>query len=127
MTNHRGGWHGFFAILMTGTVMLLVYVHVYTETYRLSYSIQKKETRLAQLGEDYKIAQFRVSRLRSPQYLNQKLKEKPLQLITPKAAEIIKISLPKPIETPMEPMAPVKYNFLSWVSSMKEAQAKTSK
>lgn len=107
--------------------MLLAYVHIYTETYRLSYVIQKNETKLAQLSEQYKIAQFRVIRLHSPNYLNKKLKEKSLQLTAPKAAEIIKISLPRPIETPIEPIEPVKYNFFSWFSSMKEALAKPSK
>lgn len=127
MMNQRSGWHGFFGLLMTVTVMLLVYVHIYTETYRLSYDIQKGETKLAQLSEQYKIARFRVSRLHSPNYLNKKLKEKSLQLITPKAAEVIKITLPKAVEAPIEPVTPVKYNFLSWISTMKEAQAKPSK
>ena len=116
-----------FSVLFSVTLMLLIYVHIQAEIFRLSYSIEKKERELAELSERYKVMHFSVTQLKSPNYLNEQMKKKSIELITPKTAEIIKVPMPKNFPLPEEPaVSPVKAQLLSWAGFMKEAQAKPS-
>ena len=108
------------------TFALLMYVHQQISIFQVSYSIQRKEREAAKLSEEYKMAKFRLDRLRSPHVLNQRMKEMSLDLTTPTEQEVIRILKPKiaPQETKVSWPDPVQ--FLSTFHFMKEAQAKTS-
>ena len=114
-----------FCNLILGTLLLLLYVHEHVVVLQASYSIEKKERELARLSEDYKVAKFRVLRLRSPHVLNQRMKELSLNLILPTDQQLIKILKLKsaPVEEAVSWRAPIQ--FMSWLHFVKEAQAKT--
>lgn len=115
-----------FGYLITVTFLLLLYVHEQTSILHVSYSIQKKEREVAQLSETYKLAKFRVARLRSPQALNHRLKELSFDLTTPTEQEIIRILKPKIESLSSEKTAGSSSHFFPWLNLIKEAQAKTS-
>lgn len=118
----------FFSLLICVTLMLLFYVHIQAEIFRVSYSIEKKDRELAELSEKYKISRYSVTQLKSPNYLNEQLKKNSMELIVPKDTEILKIPVPKSIPVAVETVsgAPVKSQLLSLSGLVKEAQAKTS-
>ncbi len=115
-----------FSFFILITFALLLYVHQQISIFQVSYSIQKKEHEAANLSEAYKMAKFRVARLRSPNALNHRMKELSLDLTTPTEQEIIHVLKPKivPQETKTSWSDPVQ--FLSWFHFIKEAQAKTA-
>ena len=106
--------------------MLLLYVHLQVSIYQVSYSIEKKEKEVAKLSETYKLAKFRVSRLRSPHVLNQRMKQMSLDLITPKDQEVIRVLRPKVVPQDQK-VAHAPMQFMSWLHIIKEAQAKVTK
>ena len=110
--------------LITGTLLLLLYVHQQISILQVSYSIEKKEREVARLSEDYKISKFELTRLYSPYLLSRRVKSASLNLTTPKAREIIKVTKPRMIAPPA-PVVPWP-NRLPWFGFVKEAQAKTS-
>ncbi|OGW82317.1 MAG: hypothetical protein A3G33_11475 [Omnitrophica bacterium RIFCSPLOWO2_12_FULL_44_17] len=116
-----------FSFIICGTILLLLYVHVQTEIFRVSYSIGKKERELVQLSEQYKIARFRNERLRSPEFLDKQMKHCSLDLTNPKVADVIKVKIDKVMTPAIEPKMPAKTGFLAALSAVKEAQAKPSK
>ena len=111
--------------LVLSTFLLLFYVHEQVSVLQVSYSIEKKERELARLNEAYKIAKFNVLRLRSPQVLNQRMKQLSLDLTVPTDQKVIKVLKPQsiPVEEPVSWRAPIQ--FMSWLHMIKEAQAKT--
>jgi hypothetical protein len=109
------------------TTLLLLYVHEQTSILRLSYSIEKKERELARLSEEYKVTRYQLARLHSPGFLSRQLKERSLNLTTPKVIEVIKVQMPKTSTSPVRANVPQQSTLLSWIGSLKEAQAKTSK
>ena len=115
-----------FSVLFSTTLLLLLYVHIQTEIFRASYAIEKKEHQIAELSESYKILRFHVTQLRSPHYLNEQMKEKSMELVSPKTAEIIKIPMSKEMVVPVAPHSTLKPQVLSWLGFLKEAQAKPS-
>lgn len=116
-----------FTLLILGTLALLLYVHEQTLIFQTSYSIEKKERKVAYLSEDYKTAKFRVARMRSPHILNQRMKELSLDLTIPKEQEIIKIVKSRIVPQQLEIAWPNPLQFLSVFHFVKEAQARTSK
>ena len=116
-----------FTLLITGTLLVLLYVHTQIAIFQLSYSIGKKEREVAQLSETYKTARFRVARLRSPQALSQRAKKISLVLIPPKNQEVIKILRPRTVPIQKQVVWPAPFQFLSLIHFVKEAHAKTSK
>ena len=111
--------------LVLSTFLLLFYVHEQVSVLQVSYSIEKKERELARLNEAYKIAKFNVLRLRSPQALNQRMKQLSLDLTVPTDQKVIKVLKLQtiPVEEPVSWRAPIQ--FMSWLHMIKEAQAKT--
>ena|SRR3989338_3565889 len=118
-----------FKFFLLGTILILLYVHQQTAILRLSYSIEKKEKQLVTLNENYKMARYQRARLRSPAFLNREMKKRALNLTNPKAVEVVNISMPRMSAAPVSVGGtwPVKSPLLSWIGSIKEAQAKTSK
>ena len=115
-----------FSLFILITFALLLYVHQQISIFQVSYDIQKKEQDVARLSEEYKMAKFRVDRLKSPHILNQRMKQLSLELITPTDQEIIHVLRPK-IELQDNKVSwhdPIQ--FLSWFHFIKEAQAKTA-
>lgn len=108
------------------TLALLLYVHQQVSIYHISYNIQKKEQETAHLSEEYKMAKFRVDRLRSPHILNQRMKQYSLELTTPTEQEIIHVLRSKMVVQESKVSWPNPVQFLSWFHFIKEAQAKTS-
>ena len=115
-----------FSFLIAGTMLLLFYVHEQIAIFQVSYSIEKKEREVARLSEEYKIARFRIARLRSPDVLSKRMKETSLDLTTPKDQEVIKILKPKIVSEESKTTLPAPFQFQSWLHLIKEAQAKTS-
>ena len=111
--------------LVLSTFLLLFYVHEQVSVLQVSYAIEKKERELARLNESYKIEKFNVLRLRSPQALNQRMKQLSLDLTVPTDQKVIKVLKPQtiPVEEPVSWRAPIQ--FMSWLHMIKEAQAKT--
>ena len=108
------------------TFALLLYVHQQVSIFQVSYTIQKKEQDAARLNEEYKLAKFRVDRLRSPHILNQRMKQLSLELTTPTEQEIVHVLKPK-IELQANKVSWTDpFQFMSWFHFIKEAQAKTS-
>lgn len=114
-----------FSLLMIVTVALLLYVHEQISLFRVSYSIQAKERQVAELGESYKLAKFRVARLRSPEVLSQRMKQLSLNLTTPTEQEIIRILKPQLVSQEQTMKWPDPIHFLSWFHFIQDAQAKT--
>lgn len=112
--------------LLLSTGLVLLYVHQQTAVLRISYAIEKKERNLAELNEQYKLAKYQITRLRSPSFLNQQLKNHSLHLTHPKVIEVVQVRSSS-LET-VQPQAvwPAKPSFIAWIGSVKEAQAKTS-
>lgn len=115
----------FGCLLVTGT--LLLYVHERVEMLRISYRIHEKAARLSTQREESHRLKFEVSRLRSPQHLEQRLGELSVPLTLPKQIQVLRVpprtrapSLQTlPIETPPHRIL----NFLGrWVQI---AQART--
>jgi hypothetical protein len=113
-----------YAALIFSTFFLLGYVHGHTSIYRISYSIEAKERKVAELGEQFKQAKFRVSTLKSPAELTQRLKDTEIDLIVPKEHEIIKVLMRKRTITAAGRMSPRWIPFMTWFHLMGEAQAK---
>ena len=114
-----------FSLLTIVTLALLLYVHEQISLFRVSYSIQAKERQVAELSEVYKLAKFRVARLRSPQVLSQRMKQLSLNLTTPTEQEVIRILRPQMVSQEQTMKWPDPIHFLSWLHFIKEAQAKT--
>lgn len=115
-----------FSLFILITFALLLYVHQQISIFQVSYDIQKKEQDVARLSEEYKMAKFRVDKLRSPHNLNQRMKQLSLELTTPTDQEIIHVLRPK-IELQDNKVSwPDPIQFLSWFHFIKEAQAKTA-
>ena len=108
-----------FSLLTIVTLALLLYVHEQISLFRVSYSIQAKERQV------YKLAKFRVARLRSPQVLSQRMKQLSLNLTTPTEQEVIRILRPQMVSQEQTMKWPDPIHFLSWLHFIKEAQAKT--
>ncbi|MBI4357918.1 MAG: hypothetical protein HY584_01340 [Candidatus Omnitrophica bacterium] len=116
-----------FFFLILATLMLLFYVHFQTGVFRVSYSIEKQEREIAKLNEAYKIAKFRVARLRSPRVLSERMKKFSLDLTSPKDQEFIRVLKPKAVTTRVEAGWHGPFQTLAWLNLIKEAQAKSSK
>lgn len=112
--------------LLLSTGLVLLYVHQQTAILQLSYSIEKKERKLAELSEHYKLARYQIARLRSPNFLNQQLKAHSFDLTHPKVIEVIKVPIPKVESAPSQAHWPLKSSLIFWMGTVKEAQAKTS-
>ena len=110
-----------------GTLLLLLYVHEQVSILQASYAIEKKEREMVRLSEDYKVAKFRVARLRSPAVLNQRMKELSLNLTIPTDQEVVKVLRLKTVPADTKVSWPAPIRFASWLPFVKEAQAKTSK
>ena len=113
-----------FSLFILITFALLLYVHQQISIFQVSYSIQKKEHESAKLSEDYKLVKFRVARLRSPNALNQRMKQLSLDLTTPTEQEVIHVLKPKLVPQETKVSWPDPMQFLSWFHFVKEAQAK---
>ena len=116
-----------FFFLILGTFVLLFYVHVQTAIFQISYSIEKKEREIAELSEDYKIAKFRVARLRSPHVLSERMKKLSLDLTTPRDQELIRVVRTKVVTPRIETSWYGPFRNLAWLNPIKEAQAKSPK
>lgn len=115
-----------FTCFVVGILLLLLYVHEQVSNLQVSYSIEKKEREMARLSEHYKIAKFRVARLRSPNVLNQRMKELSLDLTIPTDQEVVKVLRLRTISADSKLSRPAPFRFASWLHVMREAQAKTS-
>lgn len=103
-----------------------MYVHEHISIYRTSYAIESKEREVARLHEEYKLAKYALSRLRSPDMLSQRLQETSLDLTIPQEHEVIKLLRAKMLSSRVENSGPVRFAFLPLLQFSKEAQAKTS-
>lgn len=115
----------FGCLLITGT--LLLYVHERVEMLRISYRINEKTTRLSRRQEEFRHLKFEVSRLRSPQHLEQRLGELSVPLTLPKQIQVMRVparaAAPRLEALPVEPPSHRILNFLGrWVQI---AQART--
>jgi len=115
-----------FIVLILTTLLLVAYVHEHISIYRTSYAIESKERERARLNEEYKLAKYAVSRLRSPDLLSQRLQETSLNLTIPQEHEVIKLLRAKTLSPRIEHAGPVRVAFLPLLQFIKEAQAKTS-
>lgn len=114
--------------LVSGTLLVLAYVHEQVSVLQISYSIEKKEKQLHRLSEEHKLLKYQVARMHSPAFLNQQLKSRALNLSAPKAVQVMKMVRPKEMLPPLNQPATIKTAMSSWVGGfMREAQAKTSK
>jgi len=116
-----------FIFLALGTILLLTYVHAQVLVYKISYSIEAKERRLAKLKDEHKISKFQVARLKSPEFLSRKLKDSSLDLVIPRHREVIRLIRPTIISERTESVGPIRFPLMGWLHFIKEAQAKTSK
>ena len=100
---------------------------MFTEMLRISYRINEKTTRLSRRQEEFRRLKFEVSRLRSPQHLEQRLGELSVPLTLPKQIQVMRVparaAAPRLEALPVEPPSHRILNFLGrWVQI---AQART--
>jgi len=120
------------SLIVSITFVMLCYVHLQTEVFRVSYSIAEKEKRLSQLSDHYRELRFEVSKLKSLNYLDKKRREKDVALVAPEKVRTIRIPMASPritedpgISSEYTPI--LKKSLTSVLGVIKEAQAKMSR
>lgn len=120
------------SLIISVTFVMLCYVHLQTEVFRVSYSIAEKEKKLSKLSDQYRELKFEVSHLKSLNYLDKKRREKDVGLVAPEKVKTIRV--PVPSSRIMEEPVPnseysplLKKSLTSVVGFIKEAQAKMSR
>ena len=114
-----------FSLLIAGTLLVLTYVHAQVSILQISYSIEKREKQMSLFQDEFKREKFFLARMKSPSYLNQVLKERHLDLATPKQVEVVRVL--KTVEEPkLEERLPLRASANFWTGFIREAQAKTS-
>lgn len=113
-----------FSTLFVVTFALILHVHTQTAIFRVSYSIQKKEKEMAVLSDEFKLKNFEVSKLHSLNYLDKRMKEMKLNLVMPKEVKVV--SIPQVPQSRITEAPILQKGIFSFVSLIKEAQAKTS-
>ena len=112
------------------SVLPLLYVHEQVALVHISYRIDEQSSKLSKMAEEYRRLKFEVDQLKSPRFLEGKMKELSLDLTLPKEIRVVRIppSLQPPAVPPLVPIStglvPERIlNFLGrWVDI---AQAKT--
>ncbi len=115
-----------FGGLFVVTLGLLLYVHTQVLIFQTSYAIQRKEKRLAELSDLYKVMKYEVTKLHSLQYLEKRKQEMKLDLVLPKEVKVVPLPVQRELKEAVEVPSVVQRGFLSFVNFIKEAQAKTS-
>lgn len=120
------------SLIISVTFVMLCYVHLQTEVFRVSYSIAAKEKRLSQLSDQYRELKFEVSRLKSLTYLDKKRREKDVALVAPEQVKTIRVPMPASKITDEAATGPeyspmLKKSLTSVLGMIKEAQAKMSR
>ena len=109
------------------TGLLLAYVHERVGMFLVSYQIHDTASQLAARSEELRRLNFEVAQLRSPQYLEARLRQLSLTLTLPKEIQVLKVPAPV-LRQPSEPLsfeAPVRNLtdfFGQWIQV---AQART--
>ncbi|OGW77144.1 MAG: hypothetical protein A3J52_02725 [Omnitrophica bacterium RIFCSPHIGHO2_02_FULL_49_9] len=116
-----------FVVLSVTTLLLLGYVHEHISSYRISYLIEAKKRRLAQLTDLYKAEKFSLLQLYSPDVLSRRIRETDLHLTMPERQQMVKlVSIQEPRGF-FDGAWFMRFPFMSWFHFVKEAQAKTTK
>ena len=112
-----------------GSLPLLLYVHQQVALFHISYLLDDQASGLNKKSEAYRRLKFEVDQLKSPRFLEEKIKELSLNLALPQEIRVVRIPQSfRPSLNPVEPMSvsPISdkvLNFLGrWVDI---AQAKT--
>lgn len=116
-----------FTLLLVSTCLTLLYVHSHVMVFHVSYSIGKKEKKLSELSDIYKETKYRVSRLRSLNYLDKQRQETKIGLVEPDQVKVIRVPVGRQEERRLDQLPPLKRSLMSFGSMIKEAQAKMSR
>lgn len=110
---------------------LLFYVHEQIGLFHVSYLIDAQSSALSKMSEEYQRLKFEVDQLRSPRFLEGKMKELSLDLTLPKEIRVVRVPRSFQVPHPTRHLEPISVgpmsdrilNFLGrWVDI---AQAKT--
>jgi hypothetical protein len=114
----------FFLLLCMGTGMCLLFVAGKVETIKLAYEIRGKERHLAEQYDTLKELRYRLTSLKSPSQLENRMVETELELVPIHEVRVLRFAkrkLPDAAKPIVNTEAPARSHFLS----VREAQADT--
>lgn len=113
----------FASIVVSITLMTLIYTHQRIEAIRYSYEISSKEANLNKLLDRQKELEYNVARLKAPMYLELQLAKRDVKMVLPERWQVFETTGLLEEKEVSSAMPLFVRNIVSFLSLKSEAQA----
>ena len=86
----KGAGKIIFSVTMVSSLFLM-HVHEQIVLFKVSYQLNEKSDLLAQRSEEFRRLKYEVDQLKAPRLLEEKIKERELQLTLPKEVRVVRM------------------------------------